>query len=80
MVFTGLLARRQLSPDFFEGALVMLHLAVVFLVIALIAALFGFIGVAGLAWEGAKILFVIFIILAVLSFLGHGFRSRHYGD
>jgi uncharacterized membrane protein YtjA (UPF0391 family) len=36
--------------------------------------------VAGLAWEGAKILFVIFIILAVLSFLGHGFRRGHYGD
>ena len=80
MVITGLLARRQLSPNFSEGELVMLHLAVVFLVIALIAAFFGFVGVAGLAWEGAKILFVIFIILAVLSFLGHGFRSRHYED
>ncbi|MGD0383475.1 MAG: DUF1328 domain-containing protein [Thermoguttaceae bacterium] len=39
----------------------MLHLAIVFLVVALIAAFFGFVGVAGLAWEGAKILFVIFI-------------------
>ena len=71
---------RTLQIVVVEGDLVMLHLAIVFLVIALIAALFGFVGVAGLAWEGAKILFVIFIILAVLSFLGHGFRRGHYGD
>jgi uncharacterized membrane protein YtjA (UPF0391 family) len=56
----------------------MLHLAVVFLVIALIAAFFGFAGVAALSWEGAKILFFIFIILAVLSFLGHGFGGRFH--
>jgi uncharacterized membrane protein YtjA (UPF0391 family) len=54
----------------------MLRLAVVFLVIALLAALFGFGGVASYSWEGAKILFVIFLILAVLSFLGHGFNGR----
>jgi len=53
----------------------MLRLAVVFLVIALIAGLFGFIGVGALAWEGAKIFFVIFLILAVLSCVG-GFFSR----
>ena len=52
----------------------MLRLAIAFLVIALIAAFFGFAGVAALSWEGAKILFVVFLILAVLSFLGHGFR------
>ena len=53
----------------------MLHLAITFLVIALIAAFLGFAGVAALSFEGAKILFVIFLILAVLSFLGHGFRG-----
>lgn len=52
----------------------MLRLAIVFLVIALIAAFFGFAGVADLSWAGAKILFVIFLILAVISFLGHGYR------
>ena len=57
----------------------MLRLAIVFLVVALIAAFFGFAGVEALSWEGAKILFVIFLILAVLSFLGHGFRGRYYG-
>lgn len=54
----------------------MLRLAVVFLVIALIAAFLGFGGVAAYSWEGAKVLFVIFLVLAVLSFLGGAFRSR----
>jgi uncharacterized membrane protein YtjA (UPF0391 family) len=58
----------------------MLRLAVTFLVIALIAAFFGFAGVAALSWEGAKILFVVFLILAVLSFLGHGFRRRPFWE
>ena len=40
----------------------MLHYAVVFLVIALIAALFGFGGIAAGAAGIAKILFVIFLI------------------
>jgi uncharacterized membrane protein YtjA (UPF0391 family) len=48
----------------------MLRLAVTFLVIALLAALFGFGGVASYSWEGAKILFVVFLVLAVLSYLG----------
>ena len=56
----------------------MLRLAIVFLVIALIAAFLGFGGVASLSWEGAKILFVIFLILAVLSFLGNGYRRGSY--
>ena len=56
----------------------MLQLAVVFLVIALISAFFGFAGVAALSWHGAQILFVVFLILAVLSFVGHGFRRRSY--
>ena len=51
----------------------MLRLAVLFLVIALVAAFLGFGGVAALSWEGAKILFVIFLVLAVLAALG-GYR------
>ena len=47
----------------------MLRLALLFFVIALIAAFLGFGGVAALSWEGAKILFFIFLILAVLSFI-----------
>jgi uncharacterized membrane protein YtjA (UPF0391 family) len=56
----------------------MLRLAVLFLVIALVAAFFGFAGVAALSWEGAKILFFVFLVLAVLSFLGYGFRGRYF--
>jgi uncharacterized membrane protein YtjA (UPF0391 family) len=53
-----------------------MNLGIVFLVIALIAGLFGFIGVGSLAWEGAKIFFFIFLVLAVLSFLGGFFFRR----
>lgn len=47
----------------------MLHYAVVFFVIALIAALFGFGGIAAGAVGIAKTLFFVFLVLAVLSFL-----------
>ena len=45
------------------------HYAVVFLVIALIAAVFGFGGIAAGAVGIAKVLFFVFIIMAVASFL-----------
>jgi uncharacterized membrane protein YtjA (UPF0391 family) len=45
----------------------LLHYAVVFLVIALVAAAVGFGGVAGVAMEGAKLLFWVFIILFLVS-------------
>jgi uncharacterized membrane protein YtjA (UPF0391 family) len=57
----------------------MLRLAILFFVVALIAAFIGFGGVASYSWEGAKILFFIFLVLAVLSFLGHGYRRGSYG-
>ena len=47
----------------------MLHWAAVFLVIALIAALFGFGGIAAGAAGIAKVLFVLFIILALVAFV-----------
>ncbi|MEO8297571.1 MAG: DUF1328 domain-containing protein [Burkholderiales bacterium] len=47
----------------------MLHYAVVFFVIALIAALFGFGGIAAGAVGIGKILFFVFVVLAVASFL-----------
>ncbi len=58
----------------------MLRLAILFLVIALIAAVFGFGFVANEFMYGAKILFVVFIILAVLSFLFHGYRRRSFWE
>ncbi|APW42274.1 DUF1328 domain-containing protein [Rhodoferax saidenbachensis] len=53
----------------------MLHYAVVFFVIALIAALFGFGGIAASAVGIGKILFVVFLVLAVASYL-FGFIKR----
>lgn len=47
----------------------MLHYAVVFFVIALVAALFGFGGIAAGAVGIAKILFFVFVVLAVVTFL-----------
>ena len=47
----------------------MLHYAVVFFIVALIAALFGFGGLAVGAASIAKILFVVFLIGALVSFL-----------
>lgn len=47
----------------------MLHYSVIFLVIALVAALFGFGGIASGAVEIAKILFFIFALIAVVTFV-----------
>ncbi len=47
----------------------MLHYAVVFFVIALIAALFGFGGIAASAMGIGKILFLVFAVLAVAALL-----------
>ena len=56
----------------------MLQLAISCLVIALIAALLGFGGIAGSFVGVAKILFVVFLIIALLSFVGGGFRRGSY--
>lgn len=47
----------------------MLNLAITFLVIALIAAILGFGGIAGTAVGIAKILFFVFLVLFVVSLL-----------
>ncbi len=48
----------------------MLYWAVVFLVIALLAAIFGFTGVEIAAAGIAKILFLVFLVLFVVSLIG----------
>jgi uncharacterized membrane protein YtjA (UPF0391 family) len=63
---------------FFEESFTMLQLAIACLVIALLAAILGFGGIAGSFVGVAKILFVVFLIIAVLSFLGGGFRRGSY--
>ncbi|MBR2536712.1 MAG: DUF1328 domain-containing protein [Hyphomicrobium sp.] len=52
----------------------LLHYAIVFLVVALVAAFLGFGGVAGTAMEGARILFWVAIILFVVSLVANFLR------
>lgn len=59
-----------------QGVSAMLRLAIVFLVIALIAAVFGFGGVAAVSVDAARILFFVFLVLAVLSVLVGAVRGR----
>lgn len=47
----------------------MLHWAITFLLIALLAGLFGFGLVGGMAYGAAKICFFVFLVLAILSML-----------
>ena len=52
----------------------MLSWAIFFLVVALIAALFGFTGIYVAAAGIAKILFFVFLVLLVISLLAGGLR------
>jgi uncharacterized membrane protein YtjA (UPF0391 family) len=54
----------------------MLHYAAVFFVIAIIAAVFGFTGLAVGAASIAKILFFVFLIGALVTVLMGAFRRR----
>ena len=54
----------------------MLRLALIFLVVALVAALFGFGLIADFSFDAAKILFFVFLVLAVISFIADAFRGR----
>jgi uncharacterized membrane protein YtjA (UPF0391 family) len=48
----------------------MLRWAVAFFVVALIAAVFGFLGIAAAAVSIARVLFFIFLVLFLVSLLG----------
>jgi len=54
----------------------MLYYAIVFFVVALIAAALGFGGIAGAATGIAKILFFVFLILFIASLVFGGLRRR----
>jgi uncharacterized membrane protein YtjA (UPF0391 family) len=49
----------------------LLHWAVIFLVVALVAALLGFGGLAGTAVGAAQLLFWVAIVLAVIAFVAN---------
>jgi uncharacterized membrane protein YtjA (UPF0391 family) len=59
----------DLLSNVYQGGLIMLHWAVTFLIIGLVAALLGVTGVAGTATYIAYVLFVLFVIVAVVSFI-----------
>jgi uncharacterized membrane protein YtjA (UPF0391 family) len=54
----------------------MLRWALIFLVVALVAAVLGFGGIASGAAEIAKILFFVFLALLVISLVAGAFRGR----
>lgn len=54
----------------------MIRLALLFLVIALVAAFFGFPLLANYSFGAAQLLFVVFLVLAVLTVLAGAFRGR----
>jgi uncharacterized membrane protein YtjA (UPF0391 family) len=51
----------------------LIGLAVFFLILALVAFVFGARGIAGLSMEIAKLLVIVFVVLAVLVFFVGGF-------
>jgi uncharacterized membrane protein YtjA (UPF0391 family) len=57
------------SPDRQSKEIHMLYWAAVFFIIALIAAVFGFGGIAAGAVGIAKILFFVFLVLAIVALL-----------
>ena len=59
-----------------EGVIALPYWAVVFLIIAIVAAILGFGAIAGTAALIAKVLFVIFLIMLALSLI-FGWRGRH---
>lgn len=54
----------------------MLRASIAFFVLALVAAIFGFTGIASSAAGIGKILFAVFMVLAVLGLLIGGFSSK----
>jgi uncharacterized membrane protein YtjA (UPF0391 family) len=54
---------------------IMLNYAIIFLVVALIAAIFGFGGIAAGAVDIAKILFYLFALMAIATFVFSLFRG-----
>jgi uncharacterized membrane protein YtjA (UPF0391 family) len=61
--------------DALKRETVMFRWAIIFAVVALVAALLGFGGIAGLSADFAKILLVVGVILFIVAFLFRGKRT-----
>ena len=55
----------------------MLYWALTFLLVAILAAVFGFTGIAIASAGIAKLLFFVFLVLFVISLVAHLGRSGH---
>ncbi len=56
----------------------MLRLAIIFLVLALIAGVLGFTGIAGGPMYAARVLFFIFVVISLLGFAGRVVMGRQF--
>lgn len=63
----SLLRRWQVPRD--NGTMIMLRAAFFFAIIALVLGVLGFGGIAGFAWDIAKILFWLAVAIAVILFI-----------
>ena len=61
--------RQALLINYKQRRSTMLRWALIFLAVAVVAAIFGFSGVAGVATNIAWVLFVVFLILFVVSLI-----------
>jgi uncharacterized membrane protein YtjA (UPF0391 family) len=58
----------------------MIEMALLFLVVAFVAALLGFTGIAGASFAIAKVIAVVFLVLFVVALLvGGGFLAAVFG-
>jgi uncharacterized membrane protein YtjA (UPF0391 family) len=60
---------RRAKPQPFQGDAAMLGWALTFLVVAIIAAVFGFGGIAVASASIAKIIFLVFLVLFAVSLI-----------
>ena len=54
----------------------MLRDAIAFLILALVAAVFGFGGVAAVSMDIARLLCMVFVILFIITFAMHALRGK----
>jgi len=62
-------------PDL-KGEFAMLRWALIFFIVALLAAVLGFSGIAVAAAGVAKVLFFLFVVLFLITLLGHVARRQ----
>jgi uncharacterized membrane protein YtjA (UPF0391 family) len=60
-------ATEGLQSFFGEGGVHMLRWAILFLIVAIIAGVFGFGGISAAATDIARLLFVVFLVLFVIA-------------